>query len=301
MVDAPAIPRGFRAKIRWVLDHHPWIWLLVAVEQFATGNIKSGVIFLIGWIANLFIYEMWDGVSRLAKRIMGRRMAFAFIAIGGLCLAIGIGILATQSAFQDVRNATVNPMRVTQLSEPAILTDEEKQFRIALRRFVLSNISEINQSFGNALSIPSTIASDIENRRSNLAQNEQEKMINVINIYNELIRVQFFPNVAPIINASQKNVEDIDPTQLASLMKKFFDGYRNTQISFKYFLQISELDPTKTDLLEKWLSSDARALNALRDLKSFPDAKVLDGIDEGYFPTRTGSFGDYLRPSRRGG
>jgi hypothetical protein len=74
MADAPPIPRGFRAKIRWVLDHHPWIWLLVGVEQLATGNIKSCVIFLIVWVVNLFIYEMWERFSQLAKRITGRWM-----------------------------------------------------------------------------------------------------------------------------------------------------------------------------------------------------------------------------------
>src|ERR1700730_14097212 len=74
MADAPAIPRGIVAKIRWVVDHHPWIWLLVGVEQFATDHILGGVIFLIVFVVNLFIYEMWERFSQLAKRIAGRRM-----------------------------------------------------------------------------------------------------------------------------------------------------------------------------------------------------------------------------------
>jgi hypothetical protein len=74
MADAPAIPRGIVAKIRWVVDHHPWIWLLVGVEQLATDHILRGVIFLIGFVVNLFIYEMWERFSQLVKRIAGRRM-----------------------------------------------------------------------------------------------------------------------------------------------------------------------------------------------------------------------------------
>jgi hypothetical protein len=72
MVDAPAIPRGIAAKIRWVIDHHPWIWLLVGVEQLATDHILRGVIFLIVFVINLFVYEMWERFSQLAKRIIER-------------------------------------------------------------------------------------------------------------------------------------------------------------------------------------------------------------------------------------
>lgn len=75
MADAPVIPRGIVAKIRWVIDHHPWIWLLVGLEQLAaTDHILRGVIFLIVFVVNLFVYEMWERFSQLAKRIIERRM-----------------------------------------------------------------------------------------------------------------------------------------------------------------------------------------------------------------------------------
>jgi hypothetical protein len=70
MGDAPAIPRGFRAKIRWVIDHHPWIWLLVGVEQLSTGHYISGMVFIGIFIANLFIYETWERLSRAAKVLL---------------------------------------------------------------------------------------------------------------------------------------------------------------------------------------------------------------------------------------
>jgi hypothetical protein len=183
------------------------------------------------------------------------------------------------------------------LRSPVILTEEERYFRVALRQFVLSNVSELNQSFGYALGILNNITDEIGNRRSSLTPNEQEKITNLINMFQKLIGYQFFSNVAPIIVASNKTVEDMEPTQLAGLIKKFFDGYRKAQASFKQFIRISELNPNKTDL-EKLLSADARALNALRDLKSFPDAKGLEGIDEGYFLTRTGFFANYLHPGK---
>jgi hypothetical protein len=72
MADAPVIPRGIAAKIRWVVDHHPWIWLLVGVEQLATDHILGGVIFLALFGVNLFVYEMWERFSQLAKQMAGR-------------------------------------------------------------------------------------------------------------------------------------------------------------------------------------------------------------------------------------
>lgn len=105
MVDAPAIPRGILAKIRWVIDHHPWIWLLVGVEQIATDHILRGMAFLAAFGVNLFIYEMWESFSQLAKRIAGRRVAFAFIVIGAMFLAVGVTLLAQVPGAPPVSNA----------------------------------------------------------------------------------------------------------------------------------------------------------------------------------------------------
>jgi hypothetical protein len=40
------------------------------------------------------------------------------------------------------------------------------------------------------------------------------------------------------------------------------------------------------------------ALGALHDLKSFPQGKMLEEINEGFFPTRGGSFPNYTRSTK---
>jgi hypothetical protein len=100
MADAPVIPRGIVAKIRWVIDHHPWIWLLVGVEQFSTDHILGGVIFLIVFVVNLFVYEMWEHFSQLAKRIMGRTTVAASLPT----LQAGLYVSDIRFTFADLKD-----------------------------------------------------------------------------------------------------------------------------------------------------------------------------------------------------
>jgi hypothetical protein len=296
MNDAPPIPRGFRAKIRWVVDHHPWIWLLVGVEQFSTEHYSGGFVFLAIFAANLFIWEAWDGIFCAARKVKGRNMAFTFIIIGAICLSVGIAILATSSEWARGLTPSVSSRATSAPIAPTSLSDDEKYFRLALRKFVLSNVGELNQSFGYALSIPNELRNDISNHRSNLSQAEQEKVTDLLDMYDETLKLQFFGRAPSLIESANNNIEDINPAKLADSIKYFFDGYRSAQSTFKRFIRISGVNPTNTDVIQKWMDADARASNALRDLKAFPESTLLK-IDEGYFPTLTGSFAQFFSNS----
>jgi hypothetical protein len=214
--------------------------------------------------------------------------------VGTVCSVLILGAGVIWQAQPRVPLASVEE-KPASLAKAALgpLSPEEIRFRQDLRKFVLSNAAEINQSFGYA-SATSDLTNEIYNNRSPLSPVERDKMLIVIDMYNGLLASEFFSTVKVVFDVANKPAEDIDVPKLADSLKAFFDGYRKAQGSFRSFLKLSGMDPKRNDALANWLSADARALNALRDLKSFPQAKLLDVIDEGYFSTRTGAFANYL-------
>jgi hypothetical protein len=263
MADAPAIPRGLLAKIRWVIDHHPWIWLLVGVEQLATDHILSGVIFLIVFGVNLFIYEMWERFSQLAKRITGRRMAFAFIVIGAICLAVGITLLAKRPGATPVSNAM--PVSNATLAAPKIpMTDEDRQFRLDLKKFVISPLDDaylkLQRVFGDLL------------QKDNIKNGDLHQHI--------MFFVQNFNNpgqdLSSIKSLFKVSIDSMDDNAIQAAIVSFItNDYRLVQLKIWHFNQIAQIDIVNLDSFKKWSEADFRCLTELRNLKTYPQANAI--------------------------
>lgn len=261
MTDAPAIPRGVRAKIRWVIDHHPWIWLLVAVEQFVTWDILRGAICLFAFLVNLFIYEMWERISLLATRVTGRWMAFAFIIIGAACLTAGIIILAKFPSDASVSIALEKPSK---LSSPIVLSDEEKQFRFNLRTFILSNLQEQANAFtqlAGRLSNPDSNTVFIKDRESTVAAGV---------LLDSLLRNTYDINWIALRKQADTTIEEMDIGAVMDKAKNYFKSYNESQVYFRNFLLLAGLDPTQKGMLANWIDVDARAAQAFNNLVTSP-------------------------------
>jgi hypothetical protein len=125
MADAPPIPRGVRAKLQWVVDHHPWIWLLIAGEQLAYEHYLGAAAFFAVFLLNLFVWEMWDGISHLITR-KRRPLALALIILGGLLLTGGIVLLAVQTAGRDHAATSLQAPPPTVVHDPPSAEDIQK-------------------------------------------------------------------------------------------------------------------------------------------------------------------------------
>lgn len=263
MTDAPAIPRGVRAKIRWVIDHHPWIWLLVAVEQIVTGDILRGAICLFAFVVNLFVYEMWERLSQLARRVTGRWMAFAFIIIGTLCLAVGIVILAKfpSSANFSIANLVETPSK---LSPHIILSDEEKQFRFNLRTFVLSNLQEQANAFtqfSGRLTHPDSNTVFVKDRDSTVAAGI---------LLDSLLRAKYSEAWDHLRKQTDLTIVEMDHNAVMDKVIAYFKSYNEAQIYLNSFIILVGIDPTQLGLLSHWIDVDARATQAFNNLVTSP-------------------------------
>jgi hypothetical protein len=75
-------PKGFLAKIRWVLTYATlWMIPLVALERFADEHYTTGWVFTGLFVANLIIVSIWDPVAGMVSR-KGPRMLQMLSIIG---------------------------------------------------------------------------------------------------------------------------------------------------------------------------------------------------------------------------
>lgn len=108
--EAP-IPKTFLAIIHWIVQNHPWVFFLVAVERLAEGDFQRAAIFATIFVVNLFVASQWDEIGGFAQR---RKMMLPYLALGALgALFIGIAIGALwrgpAAPLADVQSATSAP------------------------------------------------------------------------------------------------------------------------------------------------------------------------------------------------
>jgi hypothetical protein len=168
------------------------------------------------------------------------------------------------------------------------LTTEETQFRLELRKFILSNVTEINKTFSRMDGgLLNTLATNSHEAASDNLKFSRDML-------QRYIEVTMYQRYIQLYEAANKPIETFDVKEFGENLKSYFDGYRQAQDYFRAFLKISGIHPNKDNLLTIWLEADSRALHALHDLKASPQAEILAGIDDGYFPTRTGTFASYF-------
>jgi hypothetical protein len=125
------------------------------------------VAFITVFVVNLFIYEMWERFSQLAKRITGRRVAFAFIVIGAMCLAVGITLLVRFPGAAPASNVTPSAEDIANATAPIRAElDNSKQQAASLQSQLTAAIKERDAARQTAS--PATLNNqNVEYRRLN--------------------------------------------------------------------------------------------------------------------------------------
>jgi hypothetical protein len=90
-----AVPKTWADARNLILGNAPWILLLVAVERAIEGHFAQAGVALVLCFLSLGIAIHWNAFEGLGTRKGRRRLAFVIIAIGAICLAVGIYLLAS--------------------------------------------------------------------------------------------------------------------------------------------------------------------------------------------------------------
>jgi hypothetical protein len=85
--EAP-IPTKFWAIVRWVVQNHPWVFFLIAIERWAEHDYQLAAIFSTIFVVNLFVASQWDQLGSYLQR---QKKMLPYIAIGALGLIL-VGI-----------------------------------------------------------------------------------------------------------------------------------------------------------------------------------------------------------------
>jgi hypothetical protein len=179
------------------------------------------------------------------------------------------------------------------LPPPVPLTEDERQFRFALRNFVLADVQDVNNSFGYLLGGASNVSVQ--------GWAQSEKMNALSNLFNEIVRGIYSPMYQKLYDEVRgKTIENLDVPKTEKLLAAYFTEYRNMYGYLREFLMVSGADPNKDNLLRNWLVADATALHDFHDLRASPVSGGLVGFDDGNFPTRNGAFSAYLSPAPKG-
>lgn len=87
MANEGDVPAGFGPKVRWTLTVFAWILLLIVAEQAWEGHYLGAAAAFGVYVADLVLLSWWGKVGR-------RHMAWMLITAGGVCLVVGIWLLA---------------------------------------------------------------------------------------------------------------------------------------------------------------------------------------------------------------
>jgi hypothetical protein len=205
-------------------------------------------------------------------------------ALTVIILVVGAFVIAVNQPFPTA----VGPKIVTApLPAPIALSDDEKQFRFDLRRYVLSNISEQGETFaGMALSLV--------NIDSNThLYKDRETTAAADHLFDAAFRSKYLDILNALRQDADKPIGEMDVRKIANDIKTYYFAYNQAQLLFIDFLKLSGQDPNKNDMLAHWLVSDARASQAFHDLLASPSAKQYE--IGGYFAPADARFNSYLK------
>jgi hypothetical protein len=99
MEGAEPIPAGLWPKVLWILNATWWIPLLLAGEQLLEAHYLNGGICF-------FLFVMCVGAIFIWGNVRRRQVAWGFIIVGAICLALGIYLLESTRIIPDVGERT---------------------------------------------------------------------------------------------------------------------------------------------------------------------------------------------------
>ena len=202
-----------------------------AIPNECTQSIDNyGTVIAIVFVLACVLLLLWDfrkhvfvskKVSAAIKRLWAKVEPSHLIILGLAIAVVGMG-------WQLYRGAPTRIVTVTKKAEtpPIIslphtpLTAEDTEFRLLLRKFILSNIAELNQNFGYVLGI----SNDVSNNMQNIPQAARPKMAAALNFFNSTLN-GFFRAYKPIIDAANAPIETLNVDDVAPKLKAYFGEY----------------------------------------------------------------------------
>ena len=175
---------------------------------------------------------------------------------------------------------------VIQPPPAASLTSEQVQLRTALRAFALYRIKIL-------WSLESSLADDMMGRYNGINHNNSSP---ANQLFSESIAGSIEPSYDRLINPLvNSRIDNIDPNQVMEDIFQFFNSYYKMQALIEDYGQVSGVAPNNDhNQLLNWKAEDEKSLAALRELRTYPDAKSLARIGDGQFISENHKFDKYL-------
>lgn len=181
---------------------------------------QSSAFFAIAWAVIGAAAILWIDY---AIRQRTKRMAIALYV-----MALVLFGLATWILYQP--SAKVAQTTVLAPTGPIILSPEDRRFREDLRKFAVSNVSDLNQRFGY---FTGGAVNDLTNsiRDGKLAAPDRARIEAAQALYARA-SIPFNQRFKPLIDAASKSAENIDIDDLGSKLKAYFDDYQEAKLTF---------------------------------------------------------------------
>jgi len=164
------------------------------------------------------------------------------------------------------------------------ISEDEKQFRFDLRAFVLSDLQDQADAFGQltALSMPDANPDKYQNENQRAAASE---------LFQAILRPQYFNVWGELSDDVNKPIDEIDLKKTSLDLRAYFAAYSNTTEYFKDFLILSGINPHKFppnysglgDPLAALVTADDKAIDSYGNLVTSPVAKSVGITPSGWF------------------
>jgi hypothetical protein len=258
-----------------------WGILAMAAQLAGYTNVAIALA-LVAVAAFFFVAPIWHHAHAWHRNRLDRGLRsvdashLMMVGLGGVIVfsAIALGALIWRNNPASVR-LSENPAEVKPapiIIQPP-LTEEGRRFREELRRFILSDVSNVIETFGSfSAGSANDFINKVRNNRETPAD-ERERFDAVYNLF-EAAKQPYEQKVKPLLDAANKTVENLDLTEIERTLKIYSESYRADLNTFIWFVISSGVQPNQ-DALEQWKAADERAGVSFRNLKTFPETAAL--------------------------
>jgi hypothetical protein len=281
-----------------------WVLALTfgAEEELRAANVGTGLLVSAMSIIGQIIVIKWPKLrARIAERtpnftdkfsalVSDPRWWVATLAIFLMFLALSPYIQQRRWPFSWQLTEKLELAPRPAPPAPRVLSDDEKQFRFDLRKFILSDVSQTANAFMALAFRLSTIDSNTHFYKDRPTTEAAD------NLFDSAIRQTFLPKWGVLSDETNKPVEQLNVPKIVAAFKDYVTAYNQSVLYLRDFLFLSGQDPNQNSMLENWLSWETRTIQAYSDLASSPVARDV-GIANSGFPSSASRLQAYISPS----
>lgn len=156
------------------------------------------------------------------------------------------------------------------------LTADQHQFRVALKTFALSSVSEIFTGI-------SRVFGEILAREREANAGTPSSM--ALHLFIHFSTVQNSSTYPKVMALAEVGIEEMDVDKLQGELSNVFNDYAWYQKAIANLNNIVKMDIASLDSGRRWLAADERCYARLRDLKVWAEAHIVRGIGEDQLAT----------------